>query len=130
MRILSKEQTRFSILFLIIVIYISMLFIATIFFGYSGYIAILVAGIFLWKTLETNLKLEDDSIYYIIALVFCGSVITIANLSFDEIKVVINNITFEEYFWTKLVSNLCGLTLFPLIVAKLVNINQKKVNIK
>ncbi|HDX1106414.1 TPA: hypothetical protein RNX40_001728 [Pasteurella multocida] len=107
-----------------------MLFIATIFFGYSGYIAILVAGIFLWKTLETNLKLEDDSIYYIIALVFCGSVITIANLSFDEIKVVINNITFEEYFWTKLVSNLCGLTLFPLIVAKLVNINQKKVNIK
>ncbi|EGP02629.1 hypothetical protein AAUPMG_12656, partial [Pasteurella multocida subsp. multocida str. Anand1_goat] len=98
MRILSKDQIRFSILFLIIVLYISMLFIATIFLGYFGYIAILVAGIFLWKTLETNLKLEDDSIYYIIALVFCGSVITIANLSFDEIKVVISNITFEEYF--------------------------------
>ena len=119
---MNIEKTKRDCLPLAITItYLAISLILLVWLGltYQLYLILLIVGIALWTAYKRKADLKDESTLYLIALLFSSGFITITNLSFEEIKIWSENLTFDDYFFIKLISNLAGWTFLPLSAAKL-----------
>lgn len=111
---------------LISIVYFVCAIITIQYFGYTAHLLAIPIGFFVWTMLKEKVKLSDESIHYIIALVFCAMHITVASLSIDEIKTIIPHTTFETYLWLKIISNMTGWTFLPIVITNLINTTKNK----
>ncbi|MFP4773887.1 hypothetical protein [Pasteurella multocida] len=120
---MSLLQNTAKIVFIILcsILYITMVIISMHLFGHIAYLIALPLGLFTWFALKIKVKLNDESIYYIIALMFCAANISVSSLSIDEMKIIMQSIKFEDYFWLKIIANMAGWTFLPIVIANIVN---------
>lgn len=79
-----------------------------------------------WLVIRNKIKLDDDSVHYIVALLYSSIAITIASLSCDEIQIIMKISTFQNYFWNKIVLNLLGWVGLPLATAELIKLSKQE----
>ncbi|WP_288061361.1 hypothetical protein [Rodentibacter caecimuris] len=118
-----------------IVILLHAAFISTIIFLLETYgiIPHIIPGpicVVFWFFIHSKIKLEDNFIHYLVALLYSSMAITIASLSFDEINSIMKVSTFEDYFWNKIVLNLLGWVCLPLATTELLKLAKPKTDTK
>lgn len=120
-----------------IVVLIHVVFIPTIILLFKNYEIITyfypmpgVVCLLFWIVIYHTIKLEDNSIHYIVGLLYSSIAITIASLSFDETNNIIKVSTFESYFWNKMLLNLLGWVCLPLATTELLKLAKPKTDTK
>ncbi|MBF0786094.1 hypothetical protein E4T80_11545 [Muribacter muris] len=95
-------------------------------YGTNFFFTIEILPVAFWIFVRSKIKLEDNSIHYIVAILYFGIAITIASLSFEEIKMIINDLNFDAYFHNKILLNVFGWVGLPLCVTELIKTAQFK----
>ena len=122
------DWCQFYIVMLLLCVHLLSITIAVGIWGLtpSVYMVWLLVGIILWKGYDKKVNPKDKSLLYIIAIFFSSGLITVTNLSLDELQEMVGEIPIFNYAYIKLISNLVGLAFLPIFAMELANIVKNK----
>ena len=117
-----SEFMQYFIAMILVAVYIFIIAMVAQIYGLTllFYMVWLLVGIMLWNYYAKKVKPKDKSLLYIIGL------ITVTNLSLEELQEMVGEIPIFNYAYIKLISNLVGLAFLPIFAMELANIVKNK----
>lgn len=112
-------------LMMLFTIYSLIFVMLPVLFGGYYYLVAIFIGIWMWLIVNKKIKAADPVMMYMLALLFASSLITVTNLTFDELNIWIRDLSLEQYINIKLFSNFLGWAIMPIGIAKLTSLAKK-----
>ena len=123
-----SEFMQYFIAMILVAVYIFIIAMVAQIYGLTllFYMVWLLVGIMLWNYYAKKVKPKDKSLLYIIAIFFSSGLITVTNLSLEELQEMVGEIPIFNYAYIKLISNLVGLAFLPIFAMELAHIGKNK----
>lgn len=112
---LIKEDYKNLIFLLLSAIYLS----SMILFGYHWLLISCGLLVPVGISCKKILKIKDDALFYIVALMCSGQLITLGGLGYADLKSVTGEIGNGNLLFVKIICNILGLVFFSIVIKQL-----------